>query len=113
MIKEADMQKENAREDIEKKVVGYARVSTLEQAEKGTSIDVQKRLIVEECNKRGWLLTGIYCDEGVSGKITDRQGLRDLQNDAFEGIFSKGSNGNVIGSLSTALAGVNTVQSFK
>ena len=72
----------------DEKVAGYVRVSTFEQAEKGTSIDVQKKLIVEECNKRGWLLTGIYCDEGISGKITDRQGLRDLQSDALAGIFS-------------------------
>ena len=53
-----------------KKVGGYARVSTFEQAEKGTSIDEQKRLILEECLQRGWQLVQIYCDEGVSGRMT-------------------------------------------
>ena len=81
------MQKENAHENIEKKVVGYARVSTLEQAEKGTSIDEQKRIIHEECLKRGWQLVQIYCDEGASGNLTDRQGLHNLQRDARMGLF--------------------------
>ena len=81
------MQKENAHKNIEKKVVGYARVSTLEQAEKGTSIDEQKRIIHEECLKRGWKLVQIYCDEGASGNLTDRQGLHNLQRDARMGLF--------------------------
>ncbi len=70
-----------------KKAAGYVRVSTFEQAEKGTSIDEQKRLIVEECQKRGWQLAKLYCDEGVSGKITDRPELQRLQADADAGEF--------------------------
>lgn len=70
-----------------RKVGGYARVSTFEQAEKGTSIDEQKRLILEECLQRGWQLVQIYCDEGASGKMMDRQGLQDLQRDAQMGLF--------------------------
>ena len=70
-----------------KKVAGYARVSTLEQADKGTSIDEQKRLIVEECMHRGWQLTKIYCDEGASGKIIDRPELQNLCQDAQKGSF--------------------------
>jgi hypothetical protein len=85
MTKEDDMQKENSHEDIKKKVVGYARVSTLEQAEKGTSIDEQKRIMHEECLRRGWQLVQIYCDEGASGNLTDRQGLHNLQRDARMG----------------------------
>ena len=71
----------------DKKVAGYVRVSTFEQAEKGTSIDEQKRIIREECLKRGWQLVQIYCDEGASGKLIDRQGLRDLQRHAQSGMF--------------------------
>ena len=69
------------------KVGGYVRVSTFEQAEKGTSIDEQKRIIHEDCLRRGWQLVQIYCDEGASGKLRDRQGLHDLQRDAKGGLF--------------------------
>jgi hypothetical protein len=77
----------NSEEYLVKKVGGYARVSTFEQAEKGTSIYEQKRLIIEECLKRGWQLVKIYCDEGVSGRMTHRQGLSELQRDAQMGLF--------------------------
>jgi site-specific DNA recombinase len=70
-----------------KTVGGYVRVSTFEQAEKGTSIDEQKRIIRQECSTRGWHLVKIYCDEGASGKLTNRQGLHDLQRDAHIGLF--------------------------
>ena len=81
------MQTSNSDEYLGKKVGGYARVSTYEQAEKGTSIDEQKRIILEECLRHGWQLVQMYCDEGVSGGMTDRQGLRDLQRDAQMGLF--------------------------
>jgi DNA invertase Pin-like site-specific DNA recombinase len=86
-IKEDYMQTSNSDEHLGKKVGGYARVSTYEQAEKGTSIDEQKRIIIVECIQRGWQLVQIYCDEGVSGGMTDRQGLHDLQRDAKMGLF--------------------------
>ena len=76
------MRENGERPTTSKKVGGYVRVSTFEQAEKGTSIDEQKRIVREECLKRGWQLVQIYCDEGASGKLTDRQGLHDLQKDA-------------------------------
>jgi len=77
----------NIRDNATKKVGGYARVSTFEQVEKGTSIDEQKRLIMEECARRGWHLVRIYCDEGASGKFIDRQGLQELHQDAQMGSF--------------------------
>ena len=73
--------------DFSKKVGGYVRVSTFEQAEKGTSINEQKRVIRQECFARGWQLVNIYSDEGASGKLTDRQGLHDLQRDAHMKLF--------------------------
>jgi len=81
------MQSADARNIVARNVAGYARVSTLDQAEKGTSIDEQRRLISEECLHRGWQLVNIYCDEGASGKFIDRQGLQDLQRDAQMGAF--------------------------
>ena len=81
------MQTSNTGENVGKKVGGYARVSTFEQAEKGTSIDEQKRLIHEECLHRGWQLVQIYCDEGASGKMMDRQGLQDLHRSAQMGLI--------------------------
>ena len=81
------MRKKDERAPTRKKVGGYVRVSTFEQAEKGTSIDEQKRIIREECLKRSWQLVQIYCDEGISGKLTDRQGLHDLHRDAHIGLF--------------------------
>ena len=73
---------------VVKHVAGYVRVSTFEQAEKGTSIDEQKRLIREECQRRGWRLVNIYCDEGASGRLTDRRGLDELREHASAGVFS-------------------------
>ncbi len=35
----------------EKRVAIYCRVSTIEQAEEGYSIDEQERLLIEWCNK--------------------------------------------------------------
>jgi DNA invertase Pin-like site-specific DNA recombinase len=81
------MRKTNRDANYGKKVGGYVRVSTFEQADKGTSIDEQKRIILEECLTRGWQLVKIYCDEGASGKLTDRRGLHDLQRDAYMGLF--------------------------
>jgi DNA invertase Pin-like site-specific DNA recombinase len=72
---------------LSKKVAGYVRVSTFEQAEKGTSIDEQKRIIRQECLTRDWQLVKIYSDEGASGKLINRQGLQDLQRDANMGLF--------------------------
>lgn len=71
-----------------KQVGGYVRVSTFEQAERGTSVYEQKRLIREECRRRAWRLIGIYCDEGASGKLINRRGLYKLQQDAYAGLFS-------------------------
>ena len=81
------MQSPDAKNTVARNVGGYARVSTLDQAERGTSIDEQKRLISEECLQRGWQLVNIYCDEGASGKFIDRQGLQGLHRDAQMGLF--------------------------
>ncbi|MGH7642832.1 MAG: recombinase family protein [Candidatus Dormibacteria bacterium] len=58
------------------KVVGYARVSTLEQADSGLGLEAQRRAIRSECERRGWELVGIEEDAGWSGKVTSRPGLQ-------------------------------------
>lgn len=56
-------------------VIGYARVSTVEQADSGNGIAAQEAAIRAECDRRGWTLAYIARDEGVSGKTLDRPAL--------------------------------------
>ena len=63
------------------KVYGYCRVSTVEQARHGVSIELQKRHIEEFVREKyNREVDGFYFDEGVSGKIDilDRDGSRAL-----------------------------------
>lgn len=57
-------------------VVGYVRVSTLDQADSGLSLEAQKERIRAQCLANGWELLSIYEDAGVSAKTLDRPGLR-------------------------------------
>lgn len=57
-------------------VVGYVRVSTSEQAESGAGLGAQRATIKAEANRRGWDLTAVHEDAGISGKsMTGRAGL--------------------------------------
>lgn len=60
----------------------YVRVSTLEQAEEGYSIDEQIDKLTNYCKARDWVITDIYTDPGFSGSSTDRPGLKKLIVDA-------------------------------
>lgn len=61
----------------------YTRVSTLEQAEEGYSIDEQKKLATEDCTKKGNVVYKVYTDKGISGKSMEaRPGLLALLVDA-------------------------------
>lgn len=53
------------------KVIGYGRVSTTEQAERGAGLDAQREAVRAEAARRGWDLAWL-ADEGVSGKSMDR-----------------------------------------
>ena len=57
-------------------MVGYARVSTAEQADSGLGLEAQRQAIRAECDRRGWKLLGIEEDAGWSGKVTSRPGLQ-------------------------------------
>jgi DNA invertase Pin-like site-specific DNA recombinase len=50
------------------RAVGYVRVSTQDQADAGTGLEVQRRLIQDEVRRRGWELVAILEDAGASGK---------------------------------------------
>lgn len=55
-------------------IYGYARVSTLQQANDGDSLDVQRRQIEGYCLMHGLTLDAVHVEEGVSGStpITSR-----------------------------------------
>ena len=58
---------------------GYGRVSTREQAEKGTSLEDQDRRIKQDCENKGEHYFGFISDDGFSGKSTkNREGIRTL-----------------------------------
>ena len=60
-----------------KRVLGYVRVSTEEQAREGVSLDAQRHRIEAHAEAQGWELVGVEADNGISGKaIKNRPGLR-------------------------------------
>jgi DNA invertase Pin-like site-specific DNA recombinase len=60
-----------------KKAFGYVRVSTLEQADFGASLDAQKAKIVAWCSLSGYTLAEVFTDRGISGKsMKNREGLQ-------------------------------------
>lgn len=62
------------------KVIGYVRVSTDEQAEKGLSLEAQEEKIKAYCKVKDWELIGIVRDEGASAKNLDREGIKKILN---------------------------------
>lgn len=60
-----------------RKAIGYVRVSTVEQAEEGVSLDSQREKIKAYAALHGLELVTIWADEGLSGKRADnRPGLQ-------------------------------------
>lgn len=62
--------------DHRKVVIGYVRVSTDRQADRGISLSAQKAAIESECLRNGWELIEIIEDGGQSGKSLKRPGLQ-------------------------------------
>lgn len=58
--------------------IGYIRVSTDAQADKGTSLENQVDRIIDFCQKKGFFLENIFQDAGYSGKNTKRPGFQDM-----------------------------------
>lgn len=61
-----------------RRVLGYVRVSTVEQAESGLGLAAQEAAIRSECDRRGWDLMEVIADEGESGKSLDRPGFQSV-----------------------------------
>ena len=51
------------------KVVGYCRVSTVEQAANGDSLETQKQQITGYAMMKGWTVARFYIDRGVRGSV--------------------------------------------
>jgi DNA invertase Pin-like site-specific DNA recombinase len=61
------------------KAIGYTRVSTAGQYERGKGLPAQRAAIRAECERKGWHLVAVTGeDAGRSGKSADRAGLRDV-----------------------------------
>jgi len=58
--------------------LGYARVSTDEQAREGVSLDAQQSRIRAYCEAKELELVDMLTDDGISGKTLDRPALREL-----------------------------------
>lgn len=66
----------------------YKRVSTLDQAREGYSLETQERTLRKWCEDRGYAIYSVYSDEGISGKDMDhRPELQRLMKDAENGCF--------------------------
>ena len=63
--------------NVVKVAVGYVRVSTLEQASEGVSLDAQRDKLRAYCKFNGIRLIDITGDEGVSGSTLERPGLQE------------------------------------
>lgn len=57
-------------------VLGYARVSTSEQAENGHGLAAQELAIRQECAKRGWRVDQVLREAGSSAQSLDRPVLK-------------------------------------
>jgi len=71
------------------RVAIYTRVSSQEQAEKGTSLESQSEQLESFCKGQKWEIFNLYVDAGFSGKDDNRPGLESLRRDAKAGYFTK------------------------
>ena len=69
------------------RVATYTRVSTLEQAEEGYSIQEQQDKLEKYCELKDWTITHRYSDPGFSGSNIKRPGIRELIAAAKQGDF--------------------------
>lgn len=69
------------------RVATYTRVSTLEQAEEGYSIQEQQDKLEKFCEVKSWTIVKRYSDPGRSGANIHRPGLTELIKDAKNKAF--------------------------
>lgn len=61
-----------------KRIIGYCRCSTTEQATEGLSLDVQKAKIQAYCELNDLILIDIIEDAGISGKSLSHPGIQQV-----------------------------------
>lgn len=72
-----------------KQVAIYIRVSTLDQAREGYSLDTQEKTLKKWCQEQKYDIYDLYADKGISGKdIEHRPDMNRLLNDAKTGKFN-------------------------
>lgn len=73
-----------------KSIGGYIRVSTEEQSQKGLSIETQRQEIEDYCRQKGYRLTKLYYDRGITARknLYKRQAFMDMMNDVQSGIIN-------------------------
>jgi len=69
-------------------IVGYCRVSTLEQKRKGFGIDIQIRDVTVFAERQGLFVDRFYKDEAKSGAVEHRRALSRLLRDCRHGTVS-------------------------
>ncbi len=62
------------------RAVGYARVSTAEQADSGASLVAQREAIESEVKRRGWELVELFADTASGKSLNGRHGLKKALN---------------------------------
>ncbi|MGX7394039.1 recombinase family protein [Carnobacterium mobile] len=74
-----------------KKVAIYARVSTLNQAKEGYSIDGQINALTKYCEAMDWKIVDTYTDAGYSGSSIDRPAMKrmllDIENKRLDAVI--------------------------
>ena len=70
----ANIKTSNIRKELEEKmtVVGYCRLSRDEDKENYSSIEEQKRIIIDYVKTRNWNISDFYIDDNVSGYTFNR-----------------------------------------
>lgn len=75
---------------MKRRVAVYVRVSTVEQAEEGYSIDAQVDKARKLCELQDKEVVMVYADRGISGKsVVNRLELQRLLKDAQKGLFDE------------------------
>jgi len=73
--------------DILKRAVAYIRVSTSKQAEKGVSIETQRKLLTSYIKNNNWKYIREYVDAGLSGANINRDSFQKMMQDAENNEF--------------------------
>ncbi|CAG0980106.1 Transposon gamma-delta resolvase [Anaerolineae bacterium] len=69
------------------KAVGYIRVSSEMQVKQGHSLDMQRKMITDYVQSKGWVWTDLFCETARTGRLTDRPALQMLFARAKHGEF--------------------------